>query len=68
MSCWGLGLALLLALSACTDNDAYIERIKEQGKLVVVTRNAPTTYYEGRDGATGFEYDLVSAFAERAGG
>lgn len=67
LSCWGLGLALLLALSACTDNDAYIERIKEQGKLVVVTRNAPTTYYEGRDGATGFEYDLVSAFAEQLG-
>lgn len=62
-----MGLALLLALSACTDNDAYIERIKEQGKLVVVTRNAPTTYYEGRDGATGFEYDLVSAFAEQLG-
>ncbi|HEY9200708.1 MAG TPA: membrane-bound lytic murein transglycosylase MltF [Gammaproteobacteria bacterium] len=61
-------LALLaLALPGCSDNDAFIERIKEDGKLVVVTRNAPTTYYEGRDGATGFEYDLVSAFADQLG-
>jgi len=58
---------LVLALPGCTDNDAFIERIKEDGKLVVVTRNAPTTYYEGRDGATGFEYDLVSAFAGQLG-
>jgi membrane-bound lytic murein transglycosylase F len=58
---------LVLALPGCSDNDAFIERIKEEGKLVVVTRNAPTTYYEGRDGATGFEYDLVSAFADQLG-
>lgn len=59
-------MLLVLALSACT-GDAYIERIQDEGKLVVVTRNAPTTYYVGRDGATGFEYDLVSAFAEHLG-
>ncbi len=65
---WRCGLLalLVLALSACT-GDAYIERIQNEGKLVVVTRNAPTTYYVGRDGATGFEYDLVSAFAEHLG-
>lgn len=62
----GLLVLLVLALSACTD-DAYIERVQNEGKLVVVTRNAPTTYYVGRDGATGFEYDLVSAFAEHLG-
>jgi len=28
-----------------------------------VTRNAPTTWYEGRDGNTGFEYELVKNFA-----
>lgn len=69
LSAWRCGLLvlLMLALSACADNDAYIERIQSEGKLVVVTRNAPTTYYVGRDGATGFEYDLVSAFAEHLG-
>jgi len=65
LSGWRSGVLLLLAvaLTACGD-DAYITRIQEQGKLVVVTRNAPTTYYMGRDGPTGFEYALVSAFAE----
>lgn len=63
----GLLLVLLLALSGCADDDAYIKRIQSEGKLVVVTRNAPTTYYVGRDGETGFEFDLVSAFAEHLG-
>lgn len=69
LSGWRCSLLVLLvlALTACTGDGAYIKRIQEEGKLVVVTRNAPTTYYEGRDGATGFEYDLVSAFAEHLG-
>ena len=32
--------------------------------LVVVTRNAPTTWYEGREGPEGPEYELVKSFAE----
>jgi membrane-bound lytic murein transglycosylase F len=39
----------------------------QAGELVVVTRNSPTTYYEGPDGPTGFEYDLVRAFAKSLG-
>ena len=35
-----------------------------QPELVVLTRNAPTTLYEGREGRSGPEYDLVRAFAE----
>ena len=34
---------------------------------MVFTRNAPTTYYEGRDGFAGLEYDMVTAFAEYLG-
>jgi len=74
LSCWYSGLLailllalLMLVLTACTSDDAYIKRIKADGKLVMVTRNAPTTYYTGRDGETGFEFDLVSAFAEHLG-
>src|SRR4030065_607300 len=40
---------------------------KRAGELVVLTRNSPTTYYEGPDGPTGFEYDLARAFADRLG-
>jgi len=60
-----LSLAVLV-ISGCSD-DERINRILENKKMVVVTRNAPTTYYVGRDGPTGFEYDLVSAFAEDIG-
>lgn len=39
--------------------------IKKRGELIVVTRNAPTTYYEKHTGQfAGIEYDMVVAFAE----
>lgn len=42
--------------------------IKASGTLVVLTRNAPTTWYIGRDGQpTGPEHDMVQAFAEQLG-
>ncbi|OOY51851.1 membrane-bound lytic murein transglycosylase MltF [Solemya velum gill symbiont] len=41
--------------------------IKERGKLVVATRYGPTTYFNGPDGPAGFEYDLISDFAESLG-
>lgn len=47
--------------------DTLLDRIKASGVLVVATRNGPTTYYQGPDGPTGFEYDLVEAFAQHLG-
>lgn len=44
-----------------------LARVQSSGTLVVVTRNGPTTYYEGPDGPTGFEHDLVEAFAKYLG-
>jgi membrane-bound lytic murein transglycosylase F len=44
-----------------------IQRIKEGGELRVVTRNSGTTLYEGSNGLTGFEYDLVQLFAQEIG-
>lgn len=38
--------------------------IVESGELVIATRNGSTTVYEGRDGLTGFEYELSHAFAK----
>lgn len=56
----------LFWLSACS-NDQRLNRILNDGELVVVTRNAPTTYYQGRDGLAGFEYELVQGFAKHLG-
>ncbi len=44
-----------------------LEAIKSRGELIVITRNNTTCYYEGPHGPTGFEYDLVNAFADHLG-
>lgn len=45
-----------------------LAKIKESGTLVVLTRNAPTTWYIGRDEErTGPEHDMVEAFAAYLG-
>jgi len=61
-----LTLLLLPALSGC-EKLTELERIKENGVLIVATRNSPTTYYEGADGPTGFEYGLAKRFADELG-
>ena len=58
---WVLFLASLL-LIACGGKN--VDDLKKKGELVVLTRNAPTTWYQGRDGESGFEYDLVQSFGE----
>jgi len=66
---WRLVVNLLLAamVTACSKPPSRLDRIREKGELVVVTRNAPTTYYEGREGMAGFEYEMVNAFAKTLG-
>ncbi|MEO5377371.1 MAG: membrane-bound lytic murein transglycosylase MltF [Magnetococcus sp. DMHC-6] len=45
-----------------------VENIRKRGEIRVLTRNAPTTYYEGQDQEfLGFEHDLVVAFARYLG-
>ena len=67
-------LALGLQLASCGKDSGYdhrvrsLEEIKKSGKLVVITRNAPTTYYIDRDGEkAGIEYDMVVSFARYIG-
>ncbi len=43
---------------------SVLDKIKENKELNVVFLNAPTTYYIGSDGAQGFEYDLLKAYAD----
>lgn len=44
-----------------------LEKVLEAGELRVVSTNGPTTYYEGSDGLTGFEYSFVKGFADSLG-
>lgn len=63
-------LALAAAVSApltASRMPTTLEQIQVSGKLTVISRNGPTTYYEGTDGLTGFEYSLANAFAKRLG-
>ena len=44
-----------------------LEQIKNDGQLVVITRNSPTTYYEDADGPAGLDYELAKMFADELG-
>ncbi len=65
--CYRLGLVVALLWASACSNDQRLNRILNDGELVVATRNAPTTYYEGRDGLAGFEYELIQGFAKHLG-
>ncbi len=60
--------ALVLLVAGCRAKPDRLQQIRERGTLIVLTRNAPTTYYIGRDDhPEGPEYDLVTAFARSLG-
>lgn len=63
-------LSLAAALSvplAGSRMPSVLEQVQAEGKLVVISRNGPTTYYEDASGLTGYEYALASAFANYLG-
>ncbi|VAV97362.1 Membrane-bound lytic murein transglycosylase F (EC 4.2.2.n1) [hydrothermal vent metagenome] len=70
---WALSMALMLAIliSGCEPmgprQGSILREAQTRGVLRVVTTNAPTTYYEGRDGFAGFEYDLARAYGQSLG-
>lgn len=71
---WYFRLAgiLFFLSSACdnlqkTESLSPLEKIRQQGVLIVLTHNTSTTYYEEQDGLAGFEYDLVTDFATHLG-
>ncbi len=62
-----IATASSLTLTGCVDTPSTLEQVKSQGELVIVTRNGPTTYYEGPFGPTGPEYDIAKLFADHLG-
>jgi membrane-bound lytic murein transglycosylase F len=54
-------------LGSCTPNLSLVEQIRLLGELRVVTKNAPTTFYNGANERHGIEYELARAFADHLG-
>ncbi|WP_375737531.1 membrane-bound lytic murein transglycosylase MltF [Pseudomonas boanensis] len=63
---WLLATGFLLMLGGCKQ-PSMLERIQEEGVLRVITRNSPATYFQDRNGETGFEYELAKRFAKDLG-
>ncbi len=68
--------ALALLLAGCTAEDDpgsaspgvdSLTRVQQQGELRILTRNTPSTYFQDRSDAAGFEYELSSLFARELG-
>jgi membrane-bound lytic murein transglycosylase F len=67
---WLLAAAALVGLTLLPPSELHrtqLDRIKDAGRLRVLTINGPTTYYEGSHGFVGFEYDLARRFARSLG-
>lgn len=63
-----LSLAVFFAvLLAARPGPELMQRIQEQGELVVVTLPSPTSFYEDQHGATGFDFHLAKGFANHMG-
>ncbi len=54
-------------ISTCSSPPPLLQQVLDLGELRVVTRQTPTTYYEGPDGPAGPEYDLVRTLAFELG-
>lgn len=60
-------VGVVLIISLFIKNTDRLDKIQEDGELVVLTRNAATTYYELRDDYAGIEFEMASSFAEYLG-
>jgi len=67
---WAVTVTVLIAVLFLTGyirQPTKLNLVKQKGELVIVTYLSPTTYYEGANGKTGFEYDLAQLFAKHLG-
>lgn len=63
----GLSLIFISLLLVRSYLPNTLEKVRTEGQLKVISRNGPTTYYEGPNGLTGFEYTLIKGFADELG-
>ncbi|UTW08873.1 membrane-bound lytic murein transglycosylase MltF [Pseudomonas benzenivorans] len=61
---WLSAIGILLLLGGCVEEPSTLERVQADGVLRVITRNSPSTYFQDRNGETGFEYELLKRFAK----
>lgn len=54
-------------LSTCAPRVDQLAQVQTLGTLRVATINSASTYYLGKNGPTGFEYDLAHRFADALG-
>jgi len=67
-ACFAVCLACVTTIMILASGNKHgYSDIMERGKLTIVTRNSPTTYYEDKDQPAGFEYELASMFADYLG-
>ena len=59
--------ALLLAYLNSSQQIGDLERVKERGRLVMLTIEGPTTYFRDSRGENGFDFLLAKAFADSLG-
>ncbi|MDO6747411.1 membrane-bound lytic murein transglycosylase MltF [Gilvimarinus sp. 1_MG-2023] len=60
-------LIMLCSMLGASRPPTVLEQVLQTGTLKVLSRNGPTTYYEGPHGKTGFEYALLQGFADYLG-
>jgi membrane-bound lytic murein transglycosylase F len=60
-------LLVMVPTISLTPPGEHLRQIHNRDFMTVHTRSSPTTYYEGRRGPTGFEYELMRRFADDLG-
>ena len=58
------GFLFYTEIGANLFKDSYLDTIRSKGEINILTRNAPTIMFEGKNGKEGLEYDLIKDFAE----
>ncbi|SNY98721.1 membrane-bound lytic murein transglycosylase MltF [Halomonas sp. hl-4] len=62
-----IALLVMMPTFSFVPEGEHLEQVRQRDFITLHTRNTPFTYYEGRNGPTGFEYELMRRFADSLG-